>query len=265
MKEDFLYLKSYEELPLNIDLAGISYCDGTYHIKRKRSQLTVMEYVLEGEGYIIKGDKKITVTADKIYILKAGDEHNYYSSADNPWKKVFINISGDFSLTLLEKYGIADDTVFEGKKFKYIFERIKNAVLTNDKSASCHAMLCAAYYEILANLAIAKNHMPENSEAVELKRYLDINTNRIVKNSELAAVIYRSQDYIIKLFTKQYGTTPYEYQINEKMAIAERLLKSTHLSISEISAKIGYSDAHYFSGLFKKRHGMSPKEYRKSV
>ncbi len=264
MREDFLYLKSYPELPLNIDLAGISYCDGTYHITRSCSTVTVIEYVVQGEGYIIQNGNKTTVGADRIYILKAGEPHDYYSSAKNPWKKIFINFSGDFSLTLLEKYNLLNKTVFDGKGLKYIFERIEKAVQVNDKSPTCHAMLCASFYEILANLAIEEKYLPEHSEAVMLKKYLDTNTHRIVKNSELSSVIYRSEDYIIKLFAKQYGITPYEYQINEKMAIARRLLKNTFLSIAEIGSSIGYSDAHYFSGLFKNRHGMSPKEYRKS-
>ncbi len=259
-----MFLPSYSDVPLNIELAGISYCDGSYHIRRSRANVTVIEYVVSGEGYIIKDGKKLTAAKDNIYILKAGEAHDYYSSAKNPWKKIFINIIGDFSLTLLNEYGLNDDTVFDGKGLKYIFDRIERAVEANNKSAPCHAMLCSAYFEIIANLAIKKHHRPEHSEAAELKRYLDSNYNRIVKNSELASVIYRSQDYTIKLFSKRYGITPYEYQINEKMAIARHLLKSTAMTIAEIGMAIGYSDAHYFSALFKSRHGMSPKEYRKS-
>ncbi|MBU5305822.1 AraC family transcriptional regulator [Eubacterium callanderi] len=41
------------------------------------------------------------------------------------------------------------------------------------------------------------------------------------------------------------------------------LLKSTNLSISEISVKTGFEDANYFSRQFKKHTGLTPKEYRK--
>ncbi len=264
MKEDFLYLRSYPELPLNIALAGISYCDGSYHIKRPHSNVTVIEYILEGEGYILTRGKKIKVTADNIYILKEGDDQEYYSCSHNPWKKIFINFSGQLGVDLLVRYGLDQDIVFEGTALKYIFERIREIIQTGDDSSTSHATLCASYYEILANLAINKKYPKEDSEASKLKRYLEKNTHRIVTNSELAATIYRSTDYTIKLFSSQYRITPYEYQINEKMIIARHLLKNTAISIAEIGNIIGYTDPHYFSGLFKKRNGISPKAYRRN-
>ncbi len=264
MKEDFLYLKSYPEFPINISLAGISYCDGSYHITRKCSSVTVIEYVLEGEGTINYKGKSHTVTADNIYILQKGEAQDYYSSAEKPLKKIFINLSGDFALELLKRYRLENGIIFEGKALKYLFERIQKAVNIGDDSASSYARLCATYFEIIENLAILKNHPNETSVSYRLKKYLDDNTHRIVKNSELATQIYRSQDYIVKLFSASYGITPYEYQLKEKMHIAKRLLKNTAMPISEIALSIGYNDPHYFSGLFKKRIGLSPREYRKN-
>jgi len=40
------------------------------------------------------------------------------------------------------------------------------------------------------------------------------------------------------------------------------LLRSTNLKSSEIAYKAGYNDPHYFSYLFKKTTGLTPKEYR---
>jgi len=43
---------------------------------------------------------------------------------------------------------------------------------------------------------------------------------------------------------------------------AKSLLISSHLSVSQISEQVGYPDPLYFSRVFKKSTGMSPKEYR---
>lgn len=49
------------------------------------------------------------------------------------------------------------------------------------------------------------------------------------------------------------------------MEKAKKLLKSTELPTSEIAAQVGYKDPHYFSFVFKKTQGCSPREYRSSI
>lgn len=97
-----------------------------------------------------------------------------------------------------------------------------------------------------------------------MKEYLDANMNRIVSNAELAGSIFRSPDYCVKLFGREYGVTPYEYQLREKMNMACHLLSGTHLAVSEVAEAIGYHDARYFSGLFRRRCGLSPRAFRNS-
>ena len=66
-----------------------------------------------------------------------------------------------------------------------------------------------------------------------------------------------------RAFSREFGTTPYQYQLNEKMRIARRLLRSTMLPVSEIAAMLGYRDISYFSALFREKNGTSPGKYRK--
>ena len=99
---------------------------------------------------------------------------------------------------------------------------------------------------------------------VFLKNYLDSHQERIVSADELAKNIFRSKDYCLKLFRREFHITPYAYQIERKMETAKSLLADTHISIGDIAEKLGYSDIHYFSNLFQKKCGCRPSEYRKS-
>ena len=49
-----------------------------------------------------------------------------------------------------------------------------------------------------------------------------------------------------------------------RMRNARRLLDETNLKISEVASKTGYSDYNYFTKIFKKEYGMTPRDYRKS-
>ena len=71
-------------------------------------------------------------------------------------------------------------------------------------------------------------------------------------------------DYLRKLFKREMGVTPHGFLTSLRMQMAEKLLCSSNLielNISEIAYNCGYSDALYFSRVFKKAFGCSPKQY----
>ena len=53
-----------------------------------------------------------------------------------------------------------------------------------------------------------------------------------------------------------------EYVTGKRMEKAKKLLRDTDRSSGEIARAVGYKDPHYFSFVFKKTQGISPKEYR---
>lgn len=246
-------------------LAGTSYCDGSYRIHRTcADDTTVIEYVLAGEGWIRLNEKDCPVTADQIYILPKGMEQYYYSDGENPWRKIFINLGGDLPVALLREYGLTGGYVFDGAGLKPLFLRVQELVASDKPDGDAQAELSAIFLEVLARLCFSQKKAGHSDEAVALKEYLDANMNRIVSNAELAGSIFRSPDYCVKLFGREYGVTPYEYQLREKMNMACHLLSGTHLAVSEVAEAIGYHDARYFSGLFRRRCGLSPRAFRNS-
>lgn len=74
-----------------------------------------------------------------------------------------------------------------------------------------------------------------------------------------------SQNYLSTLFRKQTGTTINDFILNIRTEKACRLLSGTDLKLYEIAEKIGLSDANYLSTVFKKRYGVTPTLYRKTV
>ncbi len=74
-----------------------------------------------------------------------------------------------------------------------------------------------------------------------------------------------SGNHFIKKFKEKTGYTPIKYLSIKKIEEAKRLLESTDLTINEVMEKVGYEDASYFSKLFKKLVGYSPKNYRDNI
>lgn len=80
---------------------------------------------------------------------------------------------------------------------------------------------------------------------------------------QLAATFNYNEKYIGKLFKKRTGKTVKEYVCQKRLEKSCQLLKTTALSVTEISQTVGFNNVTYFNRLFKKKYALSPTEYRK--
>lgn len=67
---------------------------------------------------------------------------------------------------------------------------------------------------------------------------------------------------ICKLLKKNLGKTFKQLIQEERLKVCEKLLLSTDLAITDIMYEVGYENITYFYNIFKKSHGMTPREYR---
>ena len=81
----------------------------------------------------------------------------------------------------------------------------------------------------------------------------------------LAHTLNISSSYLSSLFKKETGQTLTDYIATRRMELARNLLSKTKLQVQTIAQHCGILDVHYFSKLFKKATGMTPKEFRQSI
>lgn len=277
MKEDIIHFYVPQtKVPFYMEMAGISYCDGTYRMKRQESAETVLEYIVEGRGYLNVDGENYAATKGDVYILRKKTTHTYWSDAKSPWVKIFFNIRGSLAEKILEEYklGTKDKVVLNGEgledDFREMLARVSDNTITQAERFDGAAVDFLKIIIKLANLERMRGNLKGDLMSVEdemnkLIEYITMNPKRIVSNQELGDVIFHSKDYVIKRFFANFGVTPYEYQIQQKIFSAKNLLGHTKMSVKEIASSLGYDDQHYFSYMFKKRCGLSPTQYRKQV
>ncbi len=249
--------------PFHISLAGITYPDASYHLKIAVREISVIEYVISGKGYVLIDGEYRTVEEDTIYFLSRGEQHEYFADKKEPFTKIFLNISGSVAKELSSLYGLGNTHIFRNKSLRPVFERIPEILRSSENEEQMQIELQLILVEILTKLSYQKSNTQISHEVTKLKNYIDENDDRIISNAELSEVIFRSVDYCQKLFLQELGITPYAYQINRKIMIAKNLLTNTDMSVGTIGASLGYSDPHYFSNIFKTKTGQSPMKYRK--
>lgn len=72
-----------------------------------------------------------------------------------------------------------------------------------------------------------------------------------------------STEYLKRIFRQEMGVTPRQYLTEIRLENAAKILsnENTGLNISQVARQCGYNDPLYFSKLFKRKYGVSPKNY----
>lgn len=106
---------------------------------------------------------------------------------------------------------------------------------------------------------------PKNVKNPVIKSVLALVNESFTVNytiSELAQRFLVNENYLSQLFKKEIGEPFTVYVTKLRLMYACTLLKTTELSINEISNRVGYTDYFYFARLFKREFSMSPSEYK---
>ena len=92
--------------------------------------------------------------------------------------------------------------------------------------------------------------------------YIQNNLNEDVSLKKLSSITSMSTTSFYRFFKRELGMSPLEFILNEKLKCAKKLLKNPGIQINEVGYLSGFENANYFSRLFKKHEGMTPKQYQ---
>lgn len=274
MNEDIRYFTHYfehkENEPFVIEIAGKTYPDKNYHVHRELPQIYVLEYIISGKGtlHIYNSDKSVQTyypQSGDIYLLHPNTRYYYFSDKDDPWTKLWINCRGPVVKGLVNAYNFNKHILFPKQhalrsEFEQIYALMENRNIPNQHVLQETEIII---HKIFQTISSTLSSDKDNDEMYIVKNYIDQHIEELITIQELGQLIYRSPDYLSKHFKAEFGQTPYQYLLEQKMSIACFSLTNTTLPIQQIAKSLGYDDAQYFSGLFKKKTGFSPREYQK--
>ena len=117
--------------------------------------------------------------------------------------------------------------------------------------------------KMIRTSALAVNR--ENNFAVKtIRRYIQEHYAENLTLTQLAELVNVDECYLSHAFKKITHYSPQQYILRRRIGKAQCLLIYTSLPLTEIAARVGYEDSNYFSRVFKKIIGMSPRRYRQS-
>lgn len=114
------------------------------------------------------------------------------------------------------------------------------------------------YYEQTLRL----KRKDKNDIVSRIKSYIDENYQSITSVEQIASVLFISCGYAKNMFKKHTGQTIYDYLVETRIEHAKKFLTSSSIKVYEVSELVGYISKAHFTDVFKKKTGMTPKEYQ---
>lgn len=268
MKETIFQMKTISDaLPPHLDMrfhmCGTTYPNRNYLINRPASDVCCIEYIVSGRGHVQIGDKHFSPCAGDTYFLSQGMDQFYSSDKKEPWEKIWINLSGSFVSCLAKAYGVESifhfpklDTSDLLQKFQYYATHPE----LPGSAEKCMALIHSIFFRMSKTLSKEASGEPTPVQA--MLDYIDRHETDTIRLEQLAAVCHKSPSQAERLFRAAVGMPPYRYVLHRKIELACRLLTETGMSVRDVSSYLGFEDEFYFSGLFRRKVGLSPTQYR---
>ena len=215
------------------------------------------ELKYEGETYRLSTGDCVFIDCRKAYS---------HSTSENLWSLQWCHFYGSSLPAVYEKYKERGGRpVFHPeniKQFTQLFTELYDLTASSDyiRDMRINEKLGA-----LLTILMEQSWHPESVtisrkrlEATIVKEYLDEHYVEKIVLDDLADKFFINKFYLSKIFKEAYGTTINNYLISKRITRAKQLLRFTDLTVDEIGATVGMSDANYFSRLFHKVEGISP-------
>lgn len=255
---------------------------GTYHLftcpklptHRPRGRLDFqLLYIASGKAHFYFNGVEEIVTAGNMVLYRPKEEQRYYYYGVDHTEVYWVHFTGNNVTNILRNYGFPEKShvIHTGTSLEY--KRIFLQLIQELK-------LCKPYYEkiliyyldylfiMISRLQDRKPReksillMDEMDQAVT---YFHSNYNLPISIDEYSKKHGMSVSWFIRNFKDYTGITPAQYILSLRISNAQSLLESTNYNVKEIASIVGYDNPLYFSRIFKKNCGVSPKEFRKQL
>jgi AraC-like DNA-binding protein len=227
-------------------------------------------FISKGKGVFESALSPSTaITAGTCFFLFPDVWHRYRPDAESGWEEYWIGFKGSYPDDLMNKgiFSSAFPVVNPGlnDSLLTLIRRILEEVRSG--TPGYHQVISGIILQILGLVHALCTQTSliqgEDAQAVEkAKFYFRENLEAPLDIKRLMRELPMSYSKFRKLFKETTGEAPNQYHLNLRLDKARELLGTTNLNVSEVAYNLGFDSVFYFSKLFKRKNGVSPKYYR---
>lgn len=238
----------------------------------KHDDLHEVIYIEDGEGFFVIDGKPYTAQKGDILIYNQGILHEEQS---NPARPLFTYscgfrflppVSDQRDWVISREWEPVIRSNHYSEEFSLLMKTLFSEFSLRNKGYELISQhLLEVILLLLERMFLLQSRTAEGQKASlanKIKEYLDINYRRKLTLADLAQLFHIDAYYLVHLFKNNFGISPINYLIQRRMGEAMRLMATTNKKIWEIAKMVGYDNANYFSILFTRVIGISPRKFR---
>ncbi len=227
-------------------------------------------FFYDGSAKVYCNDIECAVCAGDLVVVNRSEVHTMFSEAGANYYCVLLHPE------------FFSDIAFDSIQFPNLIKADKTAEILMRKlySETCAKqpgsdMLLKSYaYTLMTHLlrSYTTTRISEKESKIlaqkaqrmdKVLNYIDTHYTEKLSTHALAAFCYLNESYFCRAFKKATGKSVLDYITDYRIEKAALLLEQGSDSIAAIAAQVGFEDVTYFSRCFKKRKGVSPRQFRK--
>lgn len=206
---------------------------------------------LDGALELESSGRLAHVTRGVLTPVASGEVHHYLAPGDN---RVLV-------LDLPEAW--CEALTFEGL-LAPTARRLPETLVVQGERLDGSATTLARWLA-LALEAGGRRRIPPRLKLLELLPTVRSDLARPWRVGEMARRCHLAEAVFARQFRALTGLSPHEWLVQQRLARARELLRVGNASLTEVAQACGFADSAHFSRSFRRHHGASPSEWRRSV
>ena len=241
----------YENYKLAYRLRGVYRVHLSAQTLQERCRLhTALSLRLQGCSTFCTGDETFSATDNTVMYFPAGVNYTRKTHGEEELIVIHLDTLGEEEKRL---YAMSDC-----EKMRPLFEGLLHAW---ENEGYLHAMelFYGILKHILENASRCEGLPPVIARAYPYMQHHFADATLSI--SSLAKLCYVSEPYFRRAWHAHFGKSPLQTLLDIRFSYAEELLATSYYSVKEIAVLSGFGDEKYFRCAFKKRYGVTVREY----
>ena len=236
----------------------------------------LIHFIRSGCGMMTDMVKEYSLHENQCFLICPDRMSLYRASHNSPWKYYWVGFRGEWGQSILDEMHLDAEhpiaNLSDPDALFALLDRMVDSISPSRKYLTMTGQL----FELLD---ILRDSRGTNEGAQHATQMAHGNSSQLVQNikvmiensygerlhvSEIAANMGYSRSYLTEVFHRETGIPISRYITDFRLERAQLIMRNPSYSVQQVAYLCGYSDPLFFSRIFKKRFGMSPRAFRES-
>lgn len=230
--------------------------------------------ITHGANFYQNSSVQYEVNTGSVVIINPHDVHACKSVAGAPWSYLMLFVDTTWMTRLQNDWGIHERTQFQrfnthlstdARLFQALVD-FHALLVDDDQDILCKEIACVEFFGLLNHLLhehLSTSAPLPNIAHQRLKdaaHFIATHCTESLRLADICASAHLSPSYLVRAFKAHFGLTPHAYLLNQRILLAQKLLKQGKASI-DIAHELGFADQAHFQRVFKRKVAATPRQY----